>query len=1670
MPKNKTKKSVLHIVAFFAAIFVSAIINGNSAFADTTKGIITGDDDVRWEYTAINAGSDNPILTIAFYDKPSALKTITVPSLEKLKTLISGISSADTYILKNANIEKQNIDFPSYERRTATEDTTKLDMSNTSKIQIHGVKPIINPEVETELVFGKNMVIGDMITKTTTISNCTSWNKNGNTSYTCTYLDYGKEIYLPNPEETIPNYYNMTPEELDAYTPQWSDFNCVAMGGYTYNSATAPVEGGCYATYAQSSFETKYIGRAFSGYKLKLSNFKSENFNYIGTESFKDSIFNEANTSIVVEGNSMLGRGIFAGTNVKNITIKTEKYGHDMFDGCQHIEHVTFDSSVSYILPGTFQNTNLTTLDFSNTNIKHIGARAYKGAKLTDVNFEGIERIDYSAFENNDIKELYLPKSINYLQSNLFYGNKNMTKLTVAYDTLTSGTTLPMYVVLAGYWRGERDANAPYNTIKEIVTIAPYAESEATSSTHITYEDYEWHYDPYDQSHKTDREIDRTGNGYGWASYTTWYKQYGYKGGFEFEKAYADIDSKKNVIAPIYFQNFNYVDKITVGDGYEYIGSSAFISHMIHDYGSRLGYSNRLECADITKETCNGTDYSIRTISEINIAESVKGIGNLAFEGGIRSAHMKFNVPKNIEFIGIAAFRQAYTLGLDVDFPELVALGDYAFESTSVRNVALRDKLKYMGSHIFTDCVYLNDITFDFDMYNPDILAPWLHEEIAVDSYNSFQNYFKRQFGEYYGWYYSASQEVLDRMGIAYDYYPVNYSGRFQKYGTITFTEKVVTEMPAMKNGSSTLTDTFFGHVLADKVDMSKTGWKVVYPYMFSNSKIGEVLLPENTEVISTHAFNQFITDKEVVLPDSIRIIGDRAFESASLKYGGKIQYPTPKVTKLPSSLEFIGTEAFWGDYGLTADLNAPNLKYIGPRAFMDTNIRDVLIPKGITFLTEGTFANAASLRNITIDCDFGAVVKNGPTTFVPDSFPDSFKKWSGNSEILMQKAIHPSIMDNYAVWNPNFYGGKDFETFYTIFNHKVVATKDDGNGNPIYGQTEADEHFGILKFTENAKTELNGTTGIFSAMTFEEVDLSETGWKNITNSAFAFEGSKIGTIKLPNSLANVSVGAFENARVDKPFSLPSTVKTINAFAFQWSDLTLENAIPEGVESIITAAFYGADVTDNLVIPGSVKTIQPSAFNAGDRDVHYDTVAIKPTKFGPSETSGQMIHQLFWNADIDKITIESADLPAYYMGGGKGHEEFYNMTMSEITITNLPKITANAFAKCSKLEKVDAGKDAALRSIETEAFMGAEKLHIFEFAPALRDETVTIGSNAFSGTAFNSIGKAGSEFDLYAAHFDGSDTHAFANMPKVTTVDVPETFSNGTIPEATFANETALEEATVDYRIKKIDNAAFANDNKLARIFIWGNTTVFDENLPGYTAPVDGGMGAEGDENPEEKFGPTIPEGTDIYAYSTSPTEKYAASDSRSNFEGKFYPLDEVLYLAANKTHVKATEDDFDKSGLILYGLRRDGIILESDNWSEFSGNAFARSDKDINFEKMSQTIATDPDFGTIWDAPVPLAELSLANENFENIDYSIIKDDATESVAKINVIYTDKYTNYASDVDLLPLDEDAPIIPFIPVSPKTLDNILKFVMLFIASAAVMMTISFVKQKDRHRR
>ena len=1663
---------------FFAVLVFSVFIVNcctSAAYADTINGLYTDSRDVRWEYSiytnvidGVNTYSGG---SVRFFDKPSTMTEIVLPSVEDIAALSPDIEAiADTAYY---NLLESSNETHGETKRVSTANVTKLDMTNAHDVVVLGVDSILNQDTEVELVFGDDVVIGDYGQEYKTRTSVTIYyvikdefgNINGSTT---AYADR----FIPNWDQmTDAQKANVGTADIDKTSFCQSHFGIAQCDDYIWNFSV--------------STSTSVAG-VFAGYKVKLTGLQK--VKYIGENAFYGATFDNSSLDLAIGNEQEIGRGAFAGTNIKSINYDAKIVADSAFLNCKSLESITLGehvelirgnafaettaftgtivfpssltetngeifrgSGVSGITFGgamevlnfrTFMNTNINSVDFTNSGIKKIHCQAFVFATLNDINFGDVENLDFAAFayttflkplsfagsnvetigtqsfygasltigdfgnvENlnygsfaatnlgtlnftgskikdiptrafykagitdltldgvqsisyesfafNELTELFLPKSIKSLNSvRLFVGNYNLTKLTIAYDTMTSGTSYPFHHVLGEKHNETTNGHRSMaHTITDLILIAPYSEGEEVSDTH----------NAYNQHSSFSTNISH--------SYTDDYNEtYGGR-----------ADTYKNVLAPFYFYGFTYLENLTIGEGYEFIGTNAFYTYGSNNPSGSFGTSNySWEWLYNSKNT--------QALKNISLPSTLKGIGANAFAQNLQE--MNINFPESLEYIGEKAFFNDVNLKVDLDLPNLRYIGKHAFYVSGIHNLYLHDKISFLGATPFAACYNLHDITIDFDVF-------------SINGGALFYNYQGNQTYTFGAAMLSASQNITDSEGMDNNV-PIGmtWNQKVHKLGTVTFTDKVVTQPLIYDTRGSHHQYPWFYIVAAEKIDLGETGWKALGAGAFLGANVGEIILPKNLEYIGACAFQSTILEKELVIPDSVKVINNDAFNNYASSWSTS-PYDRPiKITKLPSSLEYIGGAAFQSDNQLTAELNLPNLKVIGKSAFMWTPIEKVTLPSSLIGIYSGTFQKTTELKDIVIDCDFYGIL-NSPRNDYNYSYQGGF-----------------TIDGPY-----NTSSRMDTISFFTTFNKFSDI-------HYPYLQETIDDSYESVTFTDKNTTEPTGNGG-FSYASFGKLDMGDAKWKTLGtgNTKSMFSHTTINKLILPSQLETITEGAF----------------------------------------------YGASVSGDLVVPSTVKSIGWSAFNAGDVDTNYGTVTIKPA-LDYNKTNNQAIFQIFWNAKMDKLVIESPMLPVLgtlqaepvmphegQIWGLKpngtygyitatptlradGEPEFHAMTMREVEITNLPEITANAFEECGNLEKVTFSGDAALSRIDKYAFNNATKLKQVVFGEANNGKDINLHEYAFNNTAIeNMVTADDSDFNLAAANFRLADEHVFSNMPKLKTVDIPNNFNideslanadkntNGSyITSFTFADDPELAEVTIGYQVSEIRDGAFLNDEKLSKLFVWGNTEI-----------------QESDQLIQDFNNTTIPQGTTIFAYSDAPAEAYANDESRNDYDGKFYALDEVLYLTSNKSKVLLEQDEegnntgFDKTGLKLYGLRRDGVILEAD-WQDYN-TAFKRTETpegtNISFEEGRGALGPDDAAiaPTVFDAPKPFNTISLANENFANVDYEFLTMPSSDNPLII-VHYPDGYTGNIRNTTLVSMlyePEPEPIPDPEPSSPE---------------------------------
>ena len=285
------------------------------------------------------------------------------------------------------------------------------------------------------------------------------------------------------------------------------------------------------------------------------------------------------------------------------------------------------------------------------------------------------------------------------------------------------------------------------------------------------------------------------------------------------------------------------------------------------------------------------------------------------------------------------------------------------------------------------------------------------------------------------------------------------------------------------------------------------------------NDNFSSVIIPETVTNIGKKAFSHAHSLRDVTLPNSLQTIGESAFDSTSIS----------SIT-IPSSVTTIGKLAF-SSTDIQNVVIPEGVTSIGDRAFEWCKyLTSVTVSGSVTDIGDGAFSSCSKLKKVTLH---EGVARLGSGMFVncysltSITLPDSISYIESNPFYWCNGSVKIEISDNHP--------------YLSIFDG-VLFTKTDNR---------------ILYYPE----------------TYDESEyLIPAGTKAI--GAYAFSGSKLTSVVIPDSVTCIEYGAF--------FS---------------SDDLISVTIPDSVVTIGKQAFYSCDRLSSVFIPASVKEIGELCFD-----------------------------------------------------------------------------------------------------------------------------------------------------------------------------------------------------------------------------------------------------------------------------------------------------------------------------------------------------------------------------------------------------------------------------------------------------------------------------------------
>ncbi len=314
------------------------------------------------------------------------------------------------------------------------------------------------------------------------------------------------------------------------------------------------------------------------------------------------------------------------------------------------------------------------------------------------------------------------------------------------------------------------------------------------------------------------------------------------------------------------------------------------------------------------------------------------------------------------------------------------------------------------------------------------------------------------------------------------------------------------------------------------------------------------IVYVNHSEIDSSGTLTSYFgNDKEVVVPDGVKAIGDRAF-----LYCEMLEH-----IELPSTLETIGEKAFSSCINLEKIKLPEGLKFIGESAFNKCKkLEKIELPEGLKFIGESAFDGCEKLEKIKLPEGLKFI---GMSAFYECErlekieLPKQLKTISGG---LFEKCS-------------NIQSLKLPEALQSIEEH-------------AFASCSALETLDLPRKIKNIENHVFMSSGI---KTINWPRLT----KNIEDGTF-YKCQQLENITFEEGLESIGKEAFSGCIKLEKIILPNSIKSIGYRAFMNCELLKEVILSQNLEKVGEEAFNGCCNIEKLILTGSIKKIEKGAF------------------------------------------------------------------------------------------------------------------------------------------------------------------------------------------------------------------------------------------------------------------------------------------------------------------------------------------------------------------------------------------------------------------------------------------------------------------------------------------
>lgn len=786
---------------------------------------------------------------------------------------------------------------------------------------------------------------------------------------------------------------------------------------------------------------------------------------------------------------------------------------------------------------------------------------------------------------------------------------------------------------------------------------------------------------------------------------------------------------------------------------------------------------------ETTKLTTIGASAfsGVTSITEFNLPESVTTIGSSAFYGCNNLIEVVIN--DKITSIGSGAFSNCENLesvklpsGMttipnslfsgctklkNVILPKgITQIGEYAFSyCEELENIEISNKVTSIGEGAFRHCYALTEVTI------PENITT-LNYQLFQNGYNISKIYYNAinaTTSSTYSEPFEAAGKDTDGIqliiGNKVKYLPNYLLSLCTKVKSVEFEDGSVCE--------SIGREMFKNNTLIDKIQLPDTIRNIYHQAFYGCTNLKDINFPNSLKYIEIEAFYNCTSITSIEIPVGVYYIGNYAFYNCTSVEN--IKYNAQKFSNNPYNNNYIFANVGSAVENLSLVIgnsvesipnfifypnsdNLPNITSvtfeddsictnIGNYSFACTNIKSINLPNSLIKIGESAF-RLSSLETIDL--------------------PSSLTTIGANAFYLNSSLTDITIAGKITSVGQNVFTGCNKVTNIYYNCEDVVA-----NGSTLlFSCGDADTGVTLTVGENVNKIPAN----LFKSSNVKNVIFKGNKVETIGN--YAFNGSKVESLVLPEGITTIGTYAFENTENLNSVQFPSSLKTINNYAFSRSNLSnLE--LPNGIETIGNSTFSNCALLESVVLPNNITSLGTNIFA-------YCSV-LKEIELGNMATIPNNL--LYSCSALENIVIPNTVTAI----GNNAFEYCSSLVKIELPNTVLT-LGTYVFSYCSKLAEVKLS--TGLTEISNYTFYNCRALTNID----LHEGILKIGNYAFCNSGLSSID--------FPSSITSIGDGAFAICNSLTSVELTQNIE--TIGIGVFKDCASLTSATINSNLNDI--------------------------------------------------------------------------------------------------------------------------------------------------------------------------------------------------------------------------------------------------------------------------